>query len=61
MKKPKTYSKEWYEVCKAFAEKENAKLLFVNDNSCGIETKNGKLCHIYAEEMLGILEQEKGE
>ena len=58
MSKTKTYSKEWYEVCKAFAKKENAKLLFVNDNSCGIETKSGRLLHIYADEMQRILEKE---
>ena len=27
---------EWREICKAFAEKVGAKLLFVNNTSCGL-------------------------
>lgn len=46
---------EWKEICKAFAEKFGYKLLFVNDESCGVELKDGQFKHIYAEEMAEIL------
>ena len=47
--------KEWEEVCQAFAKRFGYKLLFVNDESCGVELPDGQFKHIYAEEMAEIL------
>ena len=51
--------KEWTEICEAFAKKFGYKLLFVNDESCGVELKDGQFKHIYAEEMAEILRRAK--
>ena len=42
---------EWIEICRAFAKKFGAKLLFVNEVSCGLEFKDGTFKHIYIDEM----------
>ena len=46
---------EWKQICKAFAKKMNAKLIFVNESSCGIEYKNGTMQHVYIDEMYEYL------
>lgn len=48
---------EWEKICKAFAEKVGAKLLFVNETSCGIEYSNGAFAHIYVDEMENCLKR----
>jgi predicted P-loop ATPase len=47
--------KDWREICQAFANKFGYKLLFVNEESCGVETKDGQFMHVYAEEMAEFL------
>lgn len=47
---------DWKEICKAFAKRENANLVFVNETSFGIE-KNGQFQHIYIDELMDILER----
>lgn len=46
---------EWKAICKAFAKKINAKLLFVNETSCGVEMPDGNFSHIYIDEMYEYL------
>ena len=46
---------DWKQICRAFAKKYNAKLLFVNETSCGLEFKDGTMKHIYIDEMVDIL------
>ena len=46
---------DWKQICQAFANKFEYKLLFVNEDSCGVELKDGSFKHIYAEEMAEIL------
>lgn len=46
---------DWREICKAFAKKFGYSLLFVNEDSCGVELSDGSFKHIYAEEMAEIL------
>ena len=46
---------EWTEICKAFAKREKANLLFVNDTSCGIEYSNGEFAHLTVEGMVEYL------
>ena len=43
---------EWTEICERYAAMINAKLLFVNETSCGVQYKNGSFRHIYIDEML---------
>lgn len=50
---------EWRAICRAFAKRENAKLLFVNETSMGIEYQNGTMRHISIEELLEILSKEQ--
>jgi hypothetical protein len=47
--------KDWREICQAFADKYGYKLLFVNEESCGVEMKDGSFAHIYADEMSEML------
>ena len=49
---------EWKEICNAYAKKINAKLLFVNETSFGIQLHNGELQHIYIDELVNILRSE---
>ena len=46
---------EWREICSAYARKVNAKLLFVNEDSFGIEYPDGTLRHIYVDELVELL------
>ena len=46
---------EGEQICKAFAKKVGAELLFVNEESCGIQYPNGTMQHIYINEMVEIL------
>lgn len=47
--------REWREICVAFAKRFGYKLLFVNEESCGVELPDGQFKHIYADEMADIL------
>ena len=47
---------EWKEICSAFAKKEGAELLFVNDYSCGLGYHDGRLWHPTIEDMKEYLE-----
>ena len=48
---------EWRAICKAFAEKIEAELLFVNEQSCGVQYKDGTFGHIYIDEMEAFLKE----
>lgn len=48
-------NKEWEDVCKAYADKIGAELLFVNSDNFGIRTKEDRFLHIYADELVQIL------
>lgn len=47
---------DWREICKAFAKKVGAKLVFINNSSCGLEFENGTFKHVYISEMKEYLE-----
>lgn len=49
------YMEEWTEICKAYCDKANAKLLFVNIDSFGCEYSDGTMKHIYADELEDML------
>ncbi len=49
-------NEQWHEVCEAFAKKMGAKLVFVNESSCGLEFENGTFKHVYWDEMVEYLE-----
>ncbi len=50
---------EWKRICKTFADTHNAELLFVNEQSCGVQYNNtGAFHHIYIEDMQEILKRE---
>jgi len=53
-----TNYEEWALVCKTYAERIGAELLFVNSDSFGICTQDEKLLHIYASELADILRRE---
>lgn len=46
---------EWTQICRAYARKIGAELIFVNNTSMGIQTKEGELRHIYIDELYDIL------
>lgn len=46
---------EWNQICKAFAKKVGAKLVFVNETSCGLEYPDGSMQHVYIDEMVDYL------
>ena len=46
---------EWKAICKAYAKREHAELLFVNDTGMGVEYPNGEMRHIYIDELIDIL------
>lgn len=54
-----TTNKEWEKVCKEWCKQENAELLFVNDNDFGCMTSDGKLMHIYSDELYEIIKNRK--
>lgn len=45
---------DWKQICKAYARKVGAELIFVNETSFGIE-KNGQFQHIYIDELYEML------
>ena len=49
---------EWKIICKAWAKKHNAELIFVNNQSFGVEI-NGQLRHIYIDELAEMVKGEK--
>lgn len=55
-----TNYEEWMRVCEAYARSIEAELLFVNSDNFGICTKDGKLLHIYADELYEILKGRRG-
>ena len=57
--KESTDNAEWIYVCRAFCRKIGAKLLFVNDDNFGYETKDGQLVHMYADELEQYLKSGK--
>lgn len=52
---------EWREIAQAYAKKQNAKLVFVNSTSFGIQYPDGTCSKITVEMLTQILEKEKGE
>ena len=46
---------EWARICEAFANKIGAKLLFVNDTSCGVQFPDGSFSHMYIEDVQSYL------
>ena len=48
---------EWEEICKAFAKKVGAKLIFVNNTSCGLEYPDGTHTHVTIDGMKEYLER----
>lgn len=55
---------DWKQICKEFAKKIDAELLFVNEQSCGVQYKNGSFGHIYIDEMaehLKALNEKEGQ
>ena len=52
---------EWRSICVAFAEKENAKLVFVNETGCGLEYADGSLWHPSVEDMMSKLKGDSNE
>ena len=48
---------EWTRICEAFAEKMKAKLLFVNETSCGLEFPGGKFWHCNVDDMVEYLQE----
>ena len=52
----KNQMEDWKQICKEYAKKVNAELLFVNETSFGIQLPNGELQHIYIDELVNLLE-----
>lgn len=52
---PKSKMSEWKEICRVFAKSLGAKLVFVNDTSCGVEFADGTFKHILVDEMQDYL------
>lgn len=51
---------DWKQICRAYAKKYNADLLFVNAQSCGVQYRDtGAFHHIYIDEMQEILSKDK--
>ena len=50
---------EWTEICKAFAKKQKAKLVFVGNTSCGLEYPDGTHQHVTIQGMVDFLEEEE--
>ena len=46
---------DWRQICRAFAKKLGAKLLFVNETSMGLEYPDGTMKHIYIDELADYL------
>jgi len=52
---------EWRQIAQAYAKKQNAKLVFVNSTSFGIQYPDGTCSKITIEMLTNILKKEKGE
>lgn len=52
---------EWRQVCEAYCKKVNGELLFVNGDNFGMQYPDGRLAHIYADELEQILKNEASE
>lgn len=50
---------DWRQICRAFADKIHAELLFVNETSCSVQYKDGSFGHIYIDEMMDYLKTHK--
>lgn len=50
---------DWEDICRAYAKRHNAEIIFINNTSFGIEYKDGTLRHIYVEELKELLERDK--
>ena len=50
---------EWKQICEIFCKKIGAELLFVNSDSFGYEDKDGRLIHMYADELEQYLKNNK--
>lgn len=48
---------EWKAICRAYARKVDAELVFVNETSFGIQFKDGTCQHIYIDELAEILKK----
>lgn len=46
---------EWKSICRAFAKREGAELVFVNAQSMGLEYPDGTLKHVYIDELIESL------
>ena len=52
---PESQMDDWKQIAKAYAKKHNAELLFVNENSFGVEYPNGQMHHIRFEDLADML------
>lgn len=50
------YMDEWRRICAAYCAKANAELLFVNSDNFGVQYQDGTFRHIYADELVQILD-----
>lgn len=50
------YMSEWKSICEAYCKKTNAKLMFVNMDNFGVEDADGTFRHIYADELMELIE-----
>lgn len=41
----------WWQICRAFAKQQKAKLMFVDETSMGLEYPDGTMKHIYIDEL----------
>ena len=46
---------DWEQICRAFAKREKATLLFVNETSMGLEYPDGTMKHIHISELADLL------
>ena len=46
---------DWRAICRAYARKVGAKVVFVNNTSMGLEFPNGTMKHIYVDELADAL------
>lgn len=49
---------DWKQICRAFARKVGAKLLFVNNESMGLEFPDGTMKHLYVEDLMDYFKNE---
>lgn len=53
---PNSLMDDWRAICKAFAKRIDAELIFVNETGCGVELKDGNFRHFYVDELQAYLE-----